>query len=246
MHPDKHFACQNSTSYHEADPPGGASAFNKSLRNQIILSYLHVTGSLVVRRGCLYQEFNVQDMKARLIISLILAAMPLLSSAQNWSVSTNLADYVMLGTLNADVSVGCSRHITAVASARVNPWTVHKGDPGKQMQNRHQTYAVGMRYWPWHIYSGWWISGMAQYQEYNRGGIISQDTEEGDAFGISAGAGYSLMLHENLNIDFGLGLWTGQKTYVSYACPSCGRITGKGSKWFVLPNEIRVALQYIF
>ena len=58
-------------------------------------------------------------MKARLIISLILAAMPLLSSAQNWSVSTNLADYVMLGTLNADVSVGCSRHITAVASAMI-------------------------------------------------------------------------------------------------------------------------------
>ena len=69
-------------------------------------------------------------MKARLIITFILAAMPLLSSAQNWSISTNLVDYVMLGTLNADASVGCSRHITAVASARVNPWTFHKGDPG--------------------------------------------------------------------------------------------------------------------
>ena len=114
------------------------------------------------------------------------------------------------------------------------------------MQNKHQTYALGVRYWPWHIYSGWWISCMAQYQEYNRGGIFSPKTEEGDAFGLSAGAGYSLMIHENLNLDFGLAVWGGQKTYVTYACPACGRITDKGGKWFFMPNEIRVAVQYIF
>lgn len=87
---------------------------------------------------------------------------------------------------------------------------------------------------------------MAQYQEYNRGGILSQKTEEGDAFGLSLGGGYSLMIHENLNLDFGLSLWGGQKTYVTYACPSCGKILDKGSKWFFLPNELRVAIQYIF
>ena len=168
------------------------------------------------------------------------------AEAQDFSIATNLVDYVSLGTLNAEGGVGVGRRVTLQASARVNPWTFHKGDPDSQMQNRHQTYAAGIRYWPWHIYSGWWISGMAQYQEYNRGGIISQRTEEGDAFGMALGAGYALMLHENLNLDFGLGVWGGQKTYITYACPSCGRITGKGSKWFILPNEIRVALQYIF
>jgi hypothetical protein len=136
--------------------------------------------------------------------------------------------------------------MTVNVSARVNPWTYFKGDADRQMQNRHQTYAAGIRYWPWHIYSGWWISGMLQYQEYNRGGILSQRTEEGDAYGISAGAGYSLMLHEHLNIDFGVSLWTGQKTYIAYACPSCGRITDKGSKWFFMPNDIRVSIAYIF
>jgi hypothetical protein len=54
------------------------------------------------------------------------------------------------------------------------------------------------------------------------------------------------MLHEHLNLDFGLGLWGGQKTYITYACPSCGKITGKGSKWFLAPNEIRVSIAYIF
>lgn len=207
---------------------------------------LHIINSPVVRCDCFTRRIKVKDMKARLIITLILAAMPLMTFAQNWSVSTNLVDYASLGTLNIEASAGIARRMTAVASVRVNPWTFHKGDYDRQMQNRHQTYAAGIRYWPWHIYSGWWISGMVQYQEYNRGGIISQRTEEGDAYGLSLGGGYSLMLHEHLNLDFGLGLWGGQKTYITYACPSCGKITGKGSKWFLAPNEIRVSIAYIF
>ena len=185
-------------------------------------------------------------MKHKIIITLLLAVLPVLGRAQNWSVSTNVLDYVSLGTMNAEVSAGVGRRVTIEASARVNPWTFHKGDPSRQMQNRHQTYAAGVRYWPWHIYSGWWISAALQYQEYNRGGIISQRTEEGDAYGLSPGAGYSLMLHEKLNFDFGFSFWTGQKTYITYACPSCGRIIDKGSKWFIMPNEVRVAIQYIF
>ena len=184
-------------------------------------------------------------MKRFYLILLAAIAACITSSAQNVSVATNLMDYVSLGTMNADLSIGTGRHVSLNATARINPWTYHKGDPARQMQNRHQTYALGFRYWPWHIYSGWWISGAAQYQEYNRGGIISQRTEEGDAYGISPGAGYSLMLHENLNLDFGLSFWAGQKTYIAYACPSCGRIVEKGSKWFIMPNELRVALQFI-
>jgi hypothetical protein len=189
---------------------------------------------------------STQDMKHKIIITLLLIALPIFCSAQDWSVSTNAMDYVSLGTLNAEVSMATGRHISINASARINPWTFHKGDPSKQMQNRQQTYAVGIRYWPWHIYSGWWMSGMAQYQEYNRGGIISATTEEGDAYGLSIGAGYSLMLHEHWNLDFGLSLWGGQKTFVTYACPSCGKITDKGAKWFFMPNDLRVSIAYIF
>ena len=185
-------------------------------------------------------------MRKIIIAAIIIACSTINAKAQQWSVATNAIDWLHFGTMNVEASVAASRHISANISARVNPWTFHKGDPSKQMQNRHQTYAAGIRYWPWHIYSGWWLSGMAQYQEYNRGGIISQQTEEGDAFGFSLGGGYSMMVHEHLNIDFGLTVWGGQKTYITYACPSCGRITDKGSKWFVMPNELRVALQYIF
>ena len=170
----------------------------------------------------------------------------MLCRAQDWSVSTNLMDYACLGTINIEGSGAAGRHISINASARVNPWTYHKGDPAKQMQNRHQTYAAGIRYWPWHIYSGWWIGTAAQYQEYNRGGILSRETEEGDAFGLSLSAGYTLMVHRFVNLEFGAGLWGGQTAYTTFACPSCGRITGSGRKWFLRPNDLTVAVAFIF
>ena len=86
----------------------------------------------------------------------------------------------------------------------------------------------------------------AQYQEYNRGGILRQKTQEGDAFGLGLGAGYSLMLHEHINLDFGLGGWGGRKVFTDYACPRCGKITGSGAKWFFMPNEITVAIMFTF
>ncbi len=169
-----------------------------------------------------------------------------------WGVSTNAVDYANLGTLNIEGSASVARHITINLSARYNPWTFHKGDPRSQMQNRHQTYAIGMRYWPWNVYSGFWFGGKFQYQEYNRGGIISRKgpyprlTEEGDAFGLGIAAGYSLMIHSNINLDFGFGGWGGKKAYVNYACPHCGRIVESGSKWFFLPNELLVSVTFLF
>ena len=58
--------------------------------------------------------------------------------------------------------------------------------------------------------------------------------------------GYSKMLGKHLNLDMGIGFWTGYSRYVTYACPSCGRITDNGNKLFVLPNDLMVALSYIF
>ena len=50
--------------------------------------------------------------------------------------------------------------------------------------------------------------------------------------GIAFGGGYSLMLGEHINLDFGLGLWTGYQKYVTYACPQCGKVVDSGEKWF--------------
>ena len=53
------------------------------------------------------------------IILILIAGMALgvSASAQNWAVSTNMADFVSLGTLNAEFSAGVGRRVTVEASA---------------------------------------------------------------------------------------------------------------------------------
>lgn len=168
------------------------------------------------------------------------------AGAQRFSIGTNAADWLSLGTLNASGSAAIARHLTLTAEARVNPWSFRDRQTGAQMQNRHQTYAFGLHWWPWYIYSGWWLGLSGQYQEYNRGGVLAQQTEEGDAYGAAFSAGYTVMLHEHLNLEVGAAGWGGFADYTVYACPRCGRVTDAGRKWFVRPSELVLSLVWIF
>ena len=89
------------------------------------------------------------------------------AAAQTFSVSTDLLGYARLGTMSGDASYAVARRWSLVAGARYNPFTFRKGDPERQFQNRQQSYSVGMRVWPWHIWSGWWFAGKLRYQENN-------------------------------------------------------------------------------
>ena len=184
----------------------------------------------------------------RLFIAAFLAAflLPTPAEARKFSISTNVLGYLYLGTINMEASYGLSQHWSLNAGAQFNPFTFRLPEKGKQMQSRQQSYELGVRLWPWHIFSGWWIAGKAKYQEYNRGGLFSQQTEEGDGFGIGLSAGYSYMIHPNLNLEFGIGLWSGIKKYAVYDCPSCGLTTESGTKGFIMPNELLLSLVYVF
>jgi len=161
------------------------------------------------------------------------------------AVSQNLADDLFLGTLNAEAQYALQRNWTLGAGARYNNWTWrHRQDA--QFESRQKTFYIGVRWWPWYTYSGWWAGGKIQYQEYNRGGLSGPETEEGDAFGLSFGGGYAVHVNSWLNVDFGLYGWAGMTRYVTYACPYCGQRTDAGTKAFLLSDEVRVALQFIF
>ena len=175
------------------------------------------------------------------------------AGAQEISLATNLADYAQAGTLNAEASYGFDRHWSVNAGFRYNPFRY--GSDDNLRLHRQRLFSAGARYWPWHIYSGWWLSAKAQYQEYANTGPEAQllpdlsgggPATEGDRYGIGLGAGYSKMLGPHLNLDFGLGLWGGYSTYVRYSCPSCGRIVASGDKAFFLPSEFILGLNYIF
>lgn len=182
----------------------------------------------------------------KMILSIMLCLPALQMFAQKLSVSTNLLDWSGLGTLNGEASFAIGKHWSVGADAKYNPFSYGKKEVGKRMQARQQSYSAGTRYWPWHIYSGWWLRGNIKYQEYNVGGIFSEKTVEGDRFGGEVGAGFTYMLHPHFNLELGAGVWAGYDIYTKYRCPVCGPIEGKGEKYFILPSEAIIALAYVF
>ena len=166
--------------------------------------------------------------------------------AQKMSLSVNLLECANLGTLNMDASYALDRHWSLTFGARYNPFTYHEGNPDRQFQYRQQSYAAGVRLWPWHIMSGWWFAAKFRWQEYNAGGMFSPQTREGDRYEGGLYAGYAHMLAPHLNLEFGVGMWAGADVFTVYSCPSCGLTLKSGVKGFVLPDDIMLALVYVF
>ncbi len=185
-------------------------------------------------------------MKLKSVIAIVALTCSSLSYAQKFSVSTNLLDYVALGTLNADVSYAFSRHWSVMAGVRYNPFTFRASDPQRQFQIRQQSYSAGVRLWPWHIWSGWWFASKIRYQEYNTGGLLGQDTYEGDRGGIGLYSGYTYMVSPHFNVEFGLGFWGGLDVYRMYSCPACGYTLDEGKRGFIRPDDIMISLVYVF
>lgn len=168
------------------------------------------------------------------------------ASAQKGSLSTDFLGYLDFVTLNLEASCPLARKWSATATVRYNPFTFNLGEGREHARDRQQAYAAGVRFWPWHVYSGWWISGKVQYQEYNTGGIFSDKTREGDRFGAVLAAGYAYMIGRHLNLEFGAGFWSGMDAYTAYSCPVCGLTESTGKKVFFLPADVVVAISYVF
>lgn len=188
-------------------------------------------------------------MKTKVRIIALIAGLTLLfsgqASAQRFTVGTNAVDWLTFGTINAEASVAVAQHFSIHVGTELNPWTWNAGSQEKQLQVRQNSYWAGARWWPWHVYSGWWGGADFRYTVYNGGGVIKRDTQEGDAYGMGIYGGYSIMLSEYWNLDLGFGFWGGWTDYVSYACPLCGVRTDQGTKAFIVPDA-RIAIQFIF
>lgn len=190
-------------------------------------------------------------MKTILRILILAGGLFLLSSclspgfAQQAAVSTNLVQYANFGTVNGDVSVAPVRHWTVHAGGRYNPFRYGKSDEGA-VQNKQRTVYAGSRWWGWHVYSGWWLGPKLQYQEYSTGGIRDPETREGRRVGMALSGGYSYMIAPHLDLEFGVGFWGGWDRFTLYECPVCGLTVDSGKRGFLLPDDVLVALTYIF
>ena len=164
------------------------------------------------------------------------------SVAGKGSISTNVVGYANLLTLNAEGSIPVSRRWTVNAGLKYNPFAFGR----EKFRNRQQAYYAGMRYWPWHSYSGWWLCGKMQYQEFNAGGLGRAETSEGDRVGLGLGAGFAYMVGKHFNVEFGARLWGGMEGFTTHSSPLCGDLEQSGRKIFILPCDVIIAISYIF
>ena len=163
------------------------------------------------------------------------------------SVSTDVIDWANFGTINLEAGVSVHQHFSVQAGAKYNPWNFRTGKSDLHLYNHQQTAYLGVRYWPWYVYSGWWVSAQAQYSKYEKTGIWRHALDTGSSLGAGVSLGYTLMLHERLNLEFGAGFWAGNRyKHVLYCCPDCMDVRESNPMMFVSLNDISVAVMYVF
>lgn len=182
----------------------------------------------------------------KIVVFIFLLVVSVQSYAQKFSLETNLLDYLNLGTVNLEMNFGVSQHISILAGGRYNGWEFDGKSEHDVLANVQTTAYAGMRYWPWHVYSGWWFAFKGQWQEYGRGGVWRPALEEGTAMGAGLAAGYTLMLSKSFNINFAAGVWGGVKDYILWNCRHCNRIREEKSSGFVGLDNVNISISYIF
>lgn len=146
----------------------------------------------------------------RLVTALLLSVLVhQTADAQKWAVSTNAMSWANLGTINFEGSIGVGNHFSFNAGFTANPWEI-KSPTEVEIMNKQYGGYVGARYWPWQTYSEWWIGAKLQYKNFEKTGLHTSHLTEGNALGAGLSAGYSLMISDHVNLDFGLGFWGGR------------------------------------
>lgn len=186
----------------------------------------------------------------RLHILTLIAALfivPIGAQAQKVAVSTNVFDWANFATTNLEAGVSIHQHFSIQAGARYNPWKFKTQKLGLPLYNNQTTAYAGFRFWPWYVFSGWWIGVQAQYTDYKETGIWRHALDIGKAIGGGLSFGYTLMLHEKLNLEFGAGMWAGRRyEHVLYCCPDHMQVRESGPGNFVAMNDISISLMYVF
>lgn len=118
------------------------------------------------------------------------------------------------------------------------------------VQNQQKSASLGVRYWPWYVFSGWWVCAKAQYCDYAETGIWRPEYDSGKAVGGGLSAGYTLLISKNFNIEFGAGFWGGkllEHTLANCPDPDCmDKPRESGPKNFIALNDLNISLHWVF
>lgn len=185
-------------------------------------------------------------MKRLVVTGILLFVILFTSRAQHMSVSTNVLGWVDYGTINLSAGVSLARHFSFEAGGRYNPFSIQR-QSGLTVRNQQKTAFASVRYWPWYVFSGWWIGIKGQWSEYSKTGIWRFAVDEGKRYGVGLSAGYTWMISKGFNIDFGIGGWSGRMyDHTLYHCLKCMEIREAGSKNFIALDDVSVSFMIMF
>ncbi|MBR6211558.1 MAG: DUF3575 domain-containing protein [Bacteroidales bacterium] len=188
-------------------------------------------------------------MKRSLLIWILGLFLPLTCAGQIWTVQTNVLDWAALGTANAEIGMSVSQHFSLVVGGRYNPWEFTDSKYNIPIRNQQQTAYLGVRFWPWYVNSGFWISAKAQYMfSFSNTGIWRAALKEGkNGIGGALAAGYTFMLSKHFNLEAGIGGWAGVfKEYGFYSSHNKYEVREEGRKTFIYPDQVSLSLVYVF
>ena len=178
---------------------------------------------------------------------ILLLWLSLAANAQTISLGTNAVDWVNLGTANVEVGISVGQHFSITTGGRYNPWSFSSKRHDAPMHNNVKVAYAGARYWPWYVFSGWWVGVKGQYEQFMQGGFWRPMLEVGTAIGAGLSGGYTWMLHKHLNLEFGIGMWGGRYTdYSKYQCSDCVDLITSGPRNFLRFDDLVIALVYVF
>lgn len=162
------------------------------------------------------------------------------------ALSTNAIEWANFGTINLEAGVGVSQHFSIQAGALYNPWN-YRLKSGDSMYNKQTTAFVGARWWPWYVFSGWWVGVKARYSDAAVTGIWRPALRETMSAGAGLSFGYTLMIHKNINVEFGAGCWGGYHFKNNlYDCPKCMELREARPKGFFGLDTVSVSFMYVF
>ena len=183
-----------------------------------------------------------------LILAILFIGLPVVTNAQKWAISTNALSWASLGTVNVEGAYSINQHFSLNAGVAYNPWDVFS-PTNLVMRNNQLGGFLGVKYWPWHVYSEWWIGGKVQYKQFEQVGILTSNLVKGDAIGAGLSAGYSFMISNHFNLDLGAGIWGGKIiNYKEYKGKTIddSKLKEQGSKGFVFLDNLILSIIYIF
>lgn len=187
-----------------------------------------------------YLNSTIRMKRLALIVALaLLTVMP--AKAQIFAIQTNALDYAALGTLNLQAQVSFAQNYSVFIDGRWNPWTF--GTSENPLQLGQRKLSAGVRFWPWYVYSGWWVAASFQWSALDVRGLFKQpEIHARGGLGGGVSFGYSFMLAPHLNLDLGAGVcYTRYTSFVAGNDPDT-----KGTQSFFQPDFLSASIVYVF